>query len=101
MPAAAELAIAEVCNKVLQTSYLLPFISLCSVAAASIQIVFDFTTEHTQVCFKNYTALEPFGVCSLEPLIIFILEDGFVTAALIATVCFVSCCFHCSAHIPQ
>lgn len=71
MPAAAELAIAKACNKVWQTSYLVPFISLCTLAAAaSIQIVLDFTTEQTQVWFTNYTALEPSGVCSLEPVIL-------------------------------
>lgn len=72
MPAAVELAIAKACNKVLQTGYLLLFISLCTVAAAaSIQIVLDFTTEHTQVWFTNYAALEPSGVCSLEAFILF------------------------------
>ena len=61
MPAAMELAIAKACNKVLQTSYLLPFICLCAVAAASIQIVLDFTTEHAQAWFTNYMPLNHLG----------------------------------------
>lgn len=92
MPAVVELAIAKACNRVLQTSYLLPFISLYTVAAASIQIVLDFTTEHTQVWFTNCTALEPSGICSLEPLIL-------SSLCFVAALCFVSHCFHCSARI--
>jgi len=56
---------------VLQKSYVLPFTSLRALAAASTQNVLDFTTEHNQAWFTNHTALEPSGICNLEPLTLF------------------------------
>lgn len=48
MPAATELVIAKACNKILQTSYLLPFTSLCAVSIQIAQSTLKCGSQTTQ-----------------------------------------------------